>query len=192
VLTFSGTHVTPEFGAPNLRDIAVSLMREVRFAGAGRLWWPVGMHSLVVADLLPKELEHHGLLHDAAESILGDISRPFKTPDAKAVERVLLRRIYNLLGIELPDAREAELIHGVDVRVACAEGRAGISGRGFLETQVGAENHDAEADAALIKYLTFDPAECLNPDGFWPMHFEQRARRAILAAQRRPDYLSHA
>jgi hypothetical protein len=188
LLTFSGTHVTPEFGAPNLRDIAVSLMREARFAGAGCLWWPVGMHSLVVADLLPKALEHHGLLHDAAESILGDVSRPFKTPDTKAVERVLLRRIYELLGIELPGPQEADLIHRVDVRVLCAEGRNGIGPRGFMETQVGSGNNDAEADAALARYLTFDPTACLNPDGFWPLHFERRARGAILAAQRRPDY----
>jgi hypothetical protein len=54
MLTHSGIHITQDFGAPSIRDIAVQSMRLVRFSGAGEVFWPIGMHMLLVADLMPR------------------------------------------------------------------------------------------------------------------------------------------
>src|ERR1700676_2252398 len=69
--TYSGKVGFPE-GAPSLLDMAVSLSREGRFAGAGLRFFPVALHSFVVADLLPDHLKWDGLIHDSPEVITGD------------------------------------------------------------------------------------------------------------------------
>ncbi len=57
-------------------DISYSLSNTARFTG--HTPYSVAEHSLMVADLVPPELELFGLLHDAAEAYTGDISRPLK------------------------------------------------------------------------------------------------------------------
>ena len=183
MITWGGTHVTREFGAPSVQDIAVQLMRLCRFGGGCRLWWPVGMHSLVVADILPRELEHHGLLHDAAEIAVGDVCRPFKTDAARAVENDVTRRIYAHLGLRMPTKREAGLIHQADVQAVNAEGATPCSPRGYAEVQPNF-SVDGAALMATKRYLnTYEPADAINPYGCWPMLFERRLRAAITRHQ---------
>ena len=64
--TYSGKIAFPG-GAPSLLDTAISLSREGRFAGAGQRFFPVALHSFVVADLLPPHLQFDGLMHDSPE-----------------------------------------------------------------------------------------------------------------------------
>jgi hypothetical protein len=53
ILSFTGVYVSREFGAPSIRDIAVQSMRLVRFSGAADIFWPIDMHMLLFADLMP-------------------------------------------------------------------------------------------------------------------------------------------
>jgi hypothetical protein len=186
MITFTGTHVSLEFGAPSVQDIAVQLMRLCRFGGGCRLFWPVGMHSLVVADILPREMEHHGLLHDAAEIAVGEVCRPFKTDAARAVEESITRRIYAHLGLKMPTRREAELIHRADVRAVNAEGATECGPRGYAEIQAN-YSVDSSALSAIKNYLkVYEPAEAINPRGPWVDLFERRLRASITRAQRIP------
>ena len=59
-------------------DIAESLAKICRFGGHTRLHYSVAQHSVLVADLLPPALRAYGLLHDAHEAFLGDITRPMR------------------------------------------------------------------------------------------------------------------
>lgn len=189
MITFTGTHVSRDFGAPSVYDLSVQLMRLCRFGGGGQTFWPVGLHSMLVADLLPPELEHHGLLHDAAEIAVGDVCRPFKTDAAREVERTVTERIYAHLGLAKPTPKEAVLIHVADMRAVNAEGSTICGPRGYPEVQPNF-SPDQEAIAALRYYLDgYAPMDAIMPDGKWPKEYERRLRAAITRAQHSPAYV---
>lgn len=58
-------------------DVAYHLAHINRFAGAAGDY-SVAEHSLLVADLLPPDLAPYGLLHDAHEAYIGDITYPVR------------------------------------------------------------------------------------------------------------------
>jgi hypothetical protein len=179
MISYGGIHITREFGAPSIRDIAVQSMRLPRFAGSTGIFWPVGMHLLLVADLLPEELAHHGLLHDAAEVVVNDTPRPMKTKAQRAVEHRILRRIYHTLGVPLPTPEQDALIHIADMRAVNVEGVRETGPRGFLETQPGIIA-DPEAAALLEEYVCdWNPLDAINPDGHWPHVLERRLRISV-------------
>lgn len=183
MLSFTGVHIGKTFGAPTIRDIAVQSMRMVRFGGAyQKHFWPIGMHSMLVADLLPPELEHHGLLHDAAEIAgLGDVCRPLKTQEARELEDSVTTRIYQSLGlIELAPAVYGATVKAADLAACSAEGTLGCGPRGYRETQTGYKR-DPVAEGLLNNYLAAvkSPLEYLDADGPWALKFERRLRRAI-------------
>lgn len=104
VVLFSGTKVAPEYGAPTVVDMAQSLCRIPRFAGNGLEWFPVALHSFIVADLLPLPLKIYGLLHDGPECVGSDVPRPVKTQQTSDMEDAIFHRI--LMGLGLPDLSE--------------------------------------------------------------------------------------
>lgn len=62
----------------NFREIARALAQINRFTGHTYAPVSVAQHSVLVMDLLPPELHLPGLLHDAHEAFLGDVSSPLK------------------------------------------------------------------------------------------------------------------
>jgi hypothetical protein len=69
---------TLSFEQVNFRDIASSLAKICRFTGATFSHYSVAQHSILVAGILPPQLQVYGLLHDAHEAYLGDIATPVK------------------------------------------------------------------------------------------------------------------
>lgn len=59
-------------------DIAHSLAQTCRFVGHTKRHYSVAEHSINVARLLPEPIKIYGLLHDAHEAYIGDISTPLK------------------------------------------------------------------------------------------------------------------
>lgn len=108
-LTITGELVLPgNEVAPSLTAIAVGLARRPRWAGQVNGPMCVLAHSLIVANLCPREYTIDGLLHDAAEAILGDIPTTWKTDADRAREADLMRRIYSSLKREWPLSAEAD------------------------------------------------------------------------------------
>ena len=188
MLTFTGVHITQDFGAPTIRDIAVQSMRLFRFSGGGEVLWPIGMHMMLVADLAQDGyvhpwLEVHALLHDAAEVVVADVPRPMKTAEARALEDRVQTRIFAMLGVPEMTPELKAAVKDADFKAALAEGACGIAGRGFLETQTGYSD-DVHAKAVLAEYLNrFKVADALDPDGRWPELYERRLRNALREAQ---------
>ncbi len=60
-------------------DVAEHLAKVNRFTGATPgCAYSVAQHSCLVADMLPPDLQPYGLLHDAHEFCLNDLSGPYK------------------------------------------------------------------------------------------------------------------
>ncbi len=126
VLTYSGCLVGLNFGQPNIEDIAVQCMRQCRFAGALKEWWPVGMHQMLTADIVDMVLGHTELvldclLHDAPEAVFGDTPTPVKTEERREHEHRLQYRIYQSLNITLPTSDQHVIIKEADTLALIAE-----------------------------------------------------------------------
>jgi hypothetical protein len=86
-----------------IQDIAHSLAHICRFNGHVRTFYSVAQHSLLVATHVPPEFALYGLLHDAAEAYLGDLSSPIKHSAQmrrfRSADKKLTAMIYRRFGL---------------------------------------------------------------------------------------------
>lgn len=109
VRTYSGREVllnAPDPASIEIRDIACSLSRINRFSGA--TWLPVNVadHSLNVVRWLamakaPPIVQMHGLLHDAHEAYIGDITEPMRRELHAYATFDVVRRIADRLDVSI-------------------------------------------------------------------------------------------
>jgi hypothetical protein len=89
-----------------IEDIAHALSHICRFAGHVPKFYSVAQHSVIVATLLPAELQLQGLLHDASEAYIGDVSHFLKHSEYmggyRAFERELEEKIAARFDIPYP------------------------------------------------------------------------------------------
>ncbi|WP_051974527.1 hypothetical protein [Cupriavidus necator] len=125
--TRSGLRVNlahPEPEQFDIRDIALGLARECRYANQLDFHYSVAQHSVIVARHIDPEFALDGLLHDASEAYIRDLPSPLKAllPDYKAVETRIEQAIRVRFGLS-PDSdrRIHDQVKAVDRRVAAAE-----------------------------------------------------------------------
>ncbi len=88
----------------DIEDIAHGLSHINRFTGATRVPYSVAEHCIHVSNLVPLEYALEGLLHDAGEAFMGDVSTPLKKllPEYKAIEYKVEMAIAKQFGLEFP------------------------------------------------------------------------------------------
>lgn len=128
VHTFTGRAVYPL--APNVGDIAIEdiahhLAALARYVGATREPYSVAQHSVVVSWLCDPADALYGLLHDASEAYIGDVTRGLKYLGAlsqyRSIEAQLQTAIYCRFGLNPPSTPETVAL--IDQRIAINEGR---------------------------------------------------------------------
>lgn len=115
ILLRSGSYLDlsdPDCSVVQPIDIAAGL-RQGRFSGQTGQFYTIAQHSVLVMEILRplaralgghrgEQLLRCGLMHDAAEAFIHDITRPLKIllPDYRRVEAVLEQRIARRFGLE--------------------------------------------------------------------------------------------
>jgi hypothetical protein len=133
--TYSGGKYWPADPRPDdikIRDIAHALSLICRYTGHVDYFYSVAEHSVLISRALPRELALQGLLHDATEAYLGDMSRPLKysLPDYKAIEELNWLAISEKFG--LPKELHP-LVKDYDIRICLDEREALGMDRGNLD-----------------------------------------------------------
>lgn len=100
----------------DIEEIATALSNLCRYTGHVCKFYSVAEHSVLVSRLLPDGLALCGLLHDASEAYLGDVSSPLKKllPDYKRIEERVEQAIARQFGFSFPYPTE---VHEADKRM---------------------------------------------------------------------------
>lgn len=87
-----------------IEEIAHALSNICRYTGHCSPFYSVAEHSVYVSHLVPPEFALEGLLHDASEAYIGDVSKPLKEllPAYKAIEEEVEKAIANHFNLQFP------------------------------------------------------------------------------------------
>lgn len=101
----------------DIEEIATALSNLCRYTGHVNQFYSVAEHSVLVSRIVPDRLALAGLLHDASEAYLGDVSSPLKKllPEYKAIEARVQQAIATRFN--LGDALDNPAIHEADKRM---------------------------------------------------------------------------
>lgn len=108
----------------DVRDIAAALSKLARYTGHSRRFVSVAEHSVRVARIVPPVHRLAGLLHDASEAYLGDVSTPLKTLPEMAGYRDLESRLMRCVERRFRLARGAcchDVVRLADRQILAAE-----------------------------------------------------------------------
>lgn len=128
ILTHSGRYFS--FADPGAHDYQISdiiwgLSHLCRFTGHFKKFYSVAQHSVIVSYMVPPQDAYEGLMHDASEAYLGDVSSPLKAmlPDYKVIEHRTEEAIAKAFGLRYPFPDSVKL---ADMRVLSTEKRDGM------------------------------------------------------------------
>lgn len=117
ILTFTGKRfdlLHPDPNAVDIRDIAHALAHTCRFAGHTQRFYSVAQHSVLVSETVPFEHALAGLMHDAAEAYIHDITSPLKQhlSNYHAIEDGIwfaIRKRFGLSALHPSEVKQADL-----------------------------------------------------------------------------------
>ena len=127
IRTYTGRHfdiLNPDPLDVHIKDIAHALSLLCRFCGHVREFYSVAQHSVLVSQRVSPQHAFWGLLHDASEAYVADLSRPLKhAPEMsryRTTEKHVMTAIAERLGLSMPEPPEVKL---VDRRMCATEMR---------------------------------------------------------------------
>lgn len=106
----------PEEYEFDIEEIATALANICRYTGHVDKYYSVAEHSVLVSRLVPDSLAMCGLLHDASEAFVGDVSSPLKKllPEYRKIEDSIQEAIAKQFNIQYPFPVE---VHEADKRM---------------------------------------------------------------------------
>jgi len=155
----------------DIRDIAISLARQRRYAGHTAVPWTVGQHSILCATISmelgsPQDLIECCFLHDVEETYVQDVIHPIKRNYTMAsyddLSNRIAHEIYEFFGHADLRNSNLEIIHAVDQAAFWLEAKTLIPQFKYLAT-----NFDALTNDTIEKLIESDytlPRELLDMD----------------------------
>jgi hypothetical protein len=127
ILIVDGSRVdllSPDLSKVSITTIAYSLSNLCRFTGHTSEFYSVAQHCVVVSRLVPERLALWGLLHDAAEAFVNDLSSPLKrlAHDYQVIEAGLELAVLERFGVQWTP-EDAAIVKHEDVRALSMEKR---------------------------------------------------------------------
>ena len=172
ILTRSGIDfdlASPLASSVRLEDVANGLSNTCRFTGQVETFYSVAEHSLYVSYAVPQEYALQGLMHDAAEAYIGDVTAPLKQllPQYKTIERRVEAAVFSHFGLPRrlhPSVKSADLsVLATEVRDLVPQSCyhwSSIEGIAPLELRIERPMAPAAAKAAfLLRYATLMRAQ---------------------------------
>jgi uncharacterized protein len=166
IQTYSGKKFYPQHPTNetiDIIDIAHALSQQCRFTGHTKYFYSVAQHSLLVSYLCQPENALFGLLHDASEAYICDISSPIKRLTALATYRALEKVVQQAICIKfgLPVA-EPKDVKQADLMVLSLEANSFLS-----------PLHPEWKMSVNIPTLIIDPLPCHEAKQMFLNRFEQ-------------------
>lgn len=176
MITISGTNCgLDDNNCPSLYDMGYSLSQTPRFAGYTTQKYSVLHHLLGCWQYASRtgcgaKIALYALIHDAHESMTGDISQPWKTDDMRDLQRTLDVRIYQYLKLRMPDGETERIVKAIDNQMVYAEAKqvAPQVAAAILKPgdnyRDGIRPVDNDADGAVLTAITIlsgaNPSQC--------------------------------
>jgi hypothetical protein len=94
----------PEKSTVTIQAIAHALSQLCRYTGHTTEMYSVAQHSVHVSEIVPPEYALQGLMHDAPESLMADLSSPlkYKCPDYRALEKKIEPKLMAQFDVDYP------------------------------------------------------------------------------------------
>lgn len=127
ITTFTGGRfyvLEPRVEDVRIADIAHALSLQCRFTGHLREFYSVAQHSVLVSRNCDSADALWGLLHDASEAYIGDMSAPLKHQPEMSRYRTTERRIMEVIAEKFGlSAKEPASVRTADRRMLLTEAR---------------------------------------------------------------------
>ncbi len=99
ILMYNGNYFDfrdPDAAVYDINVIAHALGNCSRFCGHTKDFYSVAQHSVLVSTIVPKQYAMQGLLHDAPEAFIHDMTKPLKNilPDYQDLEKRVERAVF--------------------------------------------------------------------------------------------------
>lgn len=185
MITISGIEVMPGTGiVPSLYDIGWGLARTGRFASQTKTWYSVLPHVYAVASLVSDKARPYALLHDAAESVVGDQVATWKNDLTKESENEILSAIYADMNLSEPSQEILDEVLCADLVCRAAEaellGHAEANHPHFQDIRDKyPELYIRAIDATKNRIAIYTPITCIGDTHRRAKEYEDSVQRSI-------------